>query len=90
MTGTAGAGLRRDRAAWVERERERGYAKWDGEVSAGAGGAQKELGAWAGDMAEDPGERARLHARWSTAGAGKAELIAQSHGAARERAGAWG
>jgi hypothetical protein len=38
------------------------------------GGAQKELGAWEGDVAEDPGERAQVRARWSTSGAGKAEL----------------
>jgi hypothetical protein len=41
VTGTTGAGLRRGRAAKVERERERDYAKWGGEASAGAGGAQK-------------------------------------------------
>jgi hypothetical protein len=35
---------------------------------------KKELGVWAGDVAEDPSERARVRARWSTAGAGKAEL----------------
>jgi hypothetical protein len=90
MTGTAGASLRRGRAAWAEHEREPGCAKWDGGASAGAGGAQKELGAWAGDVAKESGERARVRARWSTAGAGKAELIGRSHGAARERAGARG
>jgi hypothetical protein len=52
------------------RERERGYAKWDVEVSPGAGGAQKKLGPWAGEVAEDPGECVRVHARWSTVGGG--------------------
>jgi hypothetical protein len=41
VTGTTGAGLRRGRVAKVERERERDCAKWGGEASAGAGGAQK-------------------------------------------------
>jgi hypothetical protein len=41
MTGTTGAGLRRGRAAWAKRERERGCAKWDREASAGVGGAQE-------------------------------------------------
>jgi hypothetical protein len=41
VTGTAGAGLRRGRAVRVERERERDCAKWDGDASVGAGGAQK-------------------------------------------------
>jgi hypothetical protein len=44
MTGTAGASLRRGRAAWEERERGRGCAKWDGGASAGVGGAQKGAG----------------------------------------------
>jgi hypothetical protein len=39
MTGTAGAGLQRGRATSAKRETERGYAKWDREVSAGAGDA---------------------------------------------------
>jgi hypothetical protein len=90
MTGTTGAGLRRGRVAWAEHERERGYAKWDEGVSAGVSGAQKELGAWAGDVAEDPGERERVRTRWSTADTGKAELTGGSHGAARERASARG
>jgi hypothetical protein len=42
--GTAGAGLRRGRAAWAERERGQGCAKWDREASAGAGDAQKGAG----------------------------------------------
>jgi hypothetical protein len=45
MTDTAGADIRRGRAARAERERERGCAKWDGAVSAGASGAKKEVGA---------------------------------------------
>jgi hypothetical protein len=44
VTGMAGAGLRRGRAARAERARERAYAKWDGEASVGAGGAQKGAG----------------------------------------------
>jgi hypothetical protein len=44
MTGTAGAGLSRGRAARAERERERGCAKWDEGASAGASGAQKGAG----------------------------------------------
>jgi hypothetical protein len=52
-TGTAGAGLRRGRAALAERERGRGCAKWDGGASAGMGVAQKGAGVrgramWAG------------------------------------------
>jgi hypothetical protein len=43
-TGTTGAVHRRGRAAWAERERGRGCAKWDGGASAGAGGAQKGAG----------------------------------------------
>jgi hypothetical protein len=43
-TGTAGAGHRRGRAAWAERERGRGCAKWDGEASAGASGSKKGAG----------------------------------------------
>jgi hypothetical protein len=43
-TGTTGAGHRRGRAAWAERERGRGYEKWDGKASAGAGGAKKGAG----------------------------------------------
>jgi hypothetical protein len=64
--------------------------KWDGEVSAGAGGAKKGLGAWAGDVAEDSSdvrECARAGPRW---GAGKAKLTGEAHGAARERASARG
>jgi hypothetical protein len=41
MIGTAGAGLRRGRAARAERGRERGCAKWGGGVSAVVSGAQK-------------------------------------------------
>jgi hypothetical protein len=40
------------------------------------GGAQKELGAWAGDVVEDPGERARVralvHGGHEEGGAGRA------------------
>jgi hypothetical protein len=56
--------------AWAEREREQGCAKWDGEASAGTGGAKKGAGV-------------RGRATWP--GAGKAELIGRSHGAARKR-----
>jgi hypothetical protein len=59
MTGTVGASLRRGRAARAECERGRACTKWDGEASAGAGGAQKGArGAWAGDVARDLGVRA--------------------------------
>jgi hypothetical protein len=88
MTETAGAGLRRGRAAWVEHERERGCAKWDGGASAGAGGAQKELGAWAGDVAEEPGERARALVHGGR-GEGGADRAVPRH-SERERAGARG
>jgi hypothetical protein len=40
---TAGAGIQQGRAARAQRARERACVKWDGEASAGAGGAQKEL-----------------------------------------------
>jgi hypothetical protein len=72
VTGTAGAGLQRGRAARAKRrERTRLYTKWDGEASAGAGDAQKGAGAWSGDVAGDPGECARVHACWSTVGRGE-------------------
>jgi hypothetical protein len=48
--------------------------------------SKRSWGAWAGDVAGDLVVRARVHERWSTVGAGKAELIGWSHGAARERA----
>jgi hypothetical protein len=69
MTSTAGVGLRRGRATWAERERERACAKWNGGASAGASGAQKGAGGpWAGDVARDLGVCARVHAFWSMAG----------------------
>jgi hypothetical protein len=55
----------------AERERERDCAKWDGGASASASGAQKGVGVWAGDVAGDPGERARVRACWSTLGRGE-------------------
>jgi hypothetical protein len=84
VTGTAGAGLRRGRAARVERERERGCAKWDGGASAGVGGAQKGDGVrgwatWSG-ISACVRECARASPR---RGAGKAELTGGSHCAAR-------
>jgi hypothetical protein len=88
MIGEAGAGLRRGRTAWAERELERGYVKWGGGVSAGTGGAQKgSWGAWAGVVAENSSD---VRARWSTAGAGWAELTGEAHSAERERTGARG
>jgi hypothetical protein len=51
-------------------------------VSAGAGGAQKELGRVGGRRGQ--GSRRRAQVRWSTAGEGKAELTTQAHGAERE------
>jgi hypothetical protein len=44
MTGTTGAGHWQGRAAWAERERERGCVNWDERASAGVDGAQKEAG----------------------------------------------
>jgi hypothetical protein len=75
VTGTAGAGLQRGRAARAERERERGCAKWDGGASASVGDAQK--GARVHGLVTWPGisacvrECARVCPWW---GAGKAEL----------------
>jgi hypothetical protein len=51
-------------------------------VSAGAGGAQKELERVGGRRGR--GSRRRARARWSTAGVGKAELTAQAHNVERE------
>jgi hypothetical protein len=52
--------------------------------------SKRSWGAWASDVTRDLGMRARVRARWSTAGAGKAKLTEGSHDAARERAGARG
>jgi hypothetical protein len=45
---------------------------------------KRELGAWAGNVAGDPGERARVRACWSTAGRGEGGTDRGSHDAARE------
>jgi hypothetical protein len=60
-------------------------------VSAGMGGAQKGAGAWAERHGRGSRRRARVRARWSMAGAGRAELTGEAHGAEREmgRAGQW-
>jgi hypothetical protein len=47
-------------------------------------GLKKELGVWAGDVADDSGEHARVRVRWSMVGAGKAELT-RGHTVQRER-----
>jgi hypothetical protein len=52
--------------------------KWDGEVSVGAGGAQKGAGGVGG-------RRARVRARWSTTRRGEGGTDRGSHGAAGER-----
>jgi hypothetical protein len=53
-------------------------------VSAGEGGAQKELGRVGGQCGRGSRRRARVRARWSTAGTGNTELTAQAHGVERE------
>jgi hypothetical protein len=84
VTGTAGAGLRRGRAAREKRARERDCTNWDEGASAGAGGAQKGAGVrgrvtWPG-ISTCVRECARAGSRRV---AGKAELTKGSHGAAR-------
>jgi hypothetical protein len=84
MTGTPSAGLRRGRAVWAEHEREQACAKWNGEASVGAGGAQKGAGVrgratWPG-ISECVCGCARVGPRRGT---GKAELTGQSLDAAR-------
>jgi hypothetical protein len=84
VTDTAGVGLRRGRAAWVERERERECAKWDEGASAGAGGAKKGAGVrghatWLGILT-CVRECARASPRQD---AEKAELTGGSHGAVK-------
>jgi hypothetical protein len=48
-------------------------------------GAQKGLGAWVERRGRGSRRHARVRARWSTAGAGRAELIGKAHGTERER-----
>jgi hypothetical protein len=45
---------------------------------------KRELGAWAGNVAGDPGERARVRVCWSTMGRGEGGADRGSHGAERE------
>jgi hypothetical protein len=45
---------------------------------------KRELGAWASDVAGDPGERARVRTCWSTMGRGEGGADRASHGVARE------
>jgi hypothetical protein len=63
----------RGRAARAERTRERAYAKWDGEASAGAGGAQKGVGCVGGRRGR-VSRRACVHAAGPRRVAGKADL----------------
>jgi hypothetical protein len=90
--GAASGGLAR--RAWVSDDVERrGQSAREGEAVRNETGERvraravlkKELGAWAGYVAEDLGVPVRVRACWSTMGAGKAELTGRSHGAARER-----
>jgi hypothetical protein len=77
----------RGRAARAERERERVCAKWDGEASAGAGGAQK--GAGVRGRATWPGISACVCACcWSTAGRREGGADRGGPTTQRERAGA--
>jgi hypothetical protein len=56
MVGNAGTGLRRRLAVRAERERGQSCVKCGGGASAGTGGAlRRELGAWAGVVAEKSG-----------------------------------
>jgi hypothetical protein len=90
MTSTAGADLRQGRAARTERERERGCAKWDRGVRAGAGDAQK--GARARGRASWPGISAFVRecaCAGPRRGMGKAELTGGPT-AQREETGARG
>jgi hypothetical protein len=64
--------------------------KWDREVSAGAGGAQKGAGVSAGDMVEDFGDERECARASLRRGAEKAELIGGTHSTERERASARG
>jgi hypothetical protein len=72
MVGNAGKGLRWRLAAWAERERGWSFVKCGGGASAGAGEAlRRELGAWAGVVAEKSGnvrECALAGPRWARGG----------------------
>jgi hypothetical protein len=59
-------------------------------VSAGMGEAQKGAGVWAERRGRGSRRRARVRARWSTAGVGRAKLTGEAHDAERERRGARG
>jgi hypothetical protein len=67
----------------AERERRREWAKWGRGERAGVGGFQKGARAWAGDVSDVLGVRAR----WSTAVRGEGGADRGSHGVAREREG---
>jgi hypothetical protein len=56
----------------------------------GHGWGSKGAGAWAERCGRGSRLRARVHARWSTAGAERAKLTGKAHGIERERRGAWG
>jgi hypothetical protein len=49
-----------------------------------AGGAQKAAGVWAERRGRGSRRSARVLARWSTTGAGRAELTGEAHGTERE------
>jgi hypothetical protein len=84
--GNVGAGLRRRLAAWAERERGRGYVKRGEGVCAGHWrGSKKGAGRVGGRRGREIRRRARVCTRRSTAGAGKADLTRQAHGAEREK-----
>jgi hypothetical protein len=54
-------------------------------VSGGTGGGSKGAGAWAERRGRGSRRLTRVRARWSTAGAGTAELTGKAHGAEREK-----
>jgi hypothetical protein len=64
--------------------------KCGGGVSAGTGGAQKELGRGQSDMAGDPGDARECVLAGQRRGAGRVELTVKAHNAEREREGARG
>jgi hypothetical protein len=74
------------RSGGVTRERARAglcEMRWGSECGHGRG--SKRSWAWAERRGRGSRRRARVRARWSTAGAGRAELTGEAHGAERER-----
>jgi hypothetical protein len=90
MAGKAGVGLRQWLATRAERERGWSWAKWGEGCARGTGGAlRRELGAWAGVVAEkfdDVRKCARADPRWAKG----AELTGWVHGAERGERGVRG